>query len=163
VTARDVDVEVAPPFAPTRRPWLTPTLLGVFTFAITSVAIEHAAERQAPILDSMELQPVTAAASLAYAWGSTADAIALERQVLALSERGGHAAPASTPARGEPNFDVLRRMDADTAKFRLAVLAGAPPATFTELCGNATIRCTPYSLERIVHMFEKQRLVKDAH
>ena len=160
MTAREVDVEVPAPFAPTRRPWLTPALLAVFTFAITSLAIQHAAERQAPILDSMELQPVSAAASLAYAWGSSADAVALERQVLALSERA-HAAP-STPAHGEPNFDVLRRMDADTAKFRLAVLQGAPPATFAELCGSATIRCTPYTLERIVHMFEKQRLVKDA-
>ncbi len=162
MTAREVDVEVPVPFAPTRRPWLTPALLGVFTFALTSLVIQHAAERQAPILDSMQLQPVSAAASLAYAWGSTADAVALERQVLALSESSGHAAP-STPARGEPNFDVLRRMDADTAKFRLAVLQSAPPATFVELCGSATIRCTPYTLERIVHMFEKQRLVKDAH
>ncbi len=154
------DLAVSRSFAPARkRPWLTPALLGVLSFAVTSVSIQSAVERQAPILDSMEIQPVAAAASLAYAWGSPEDAAALERQVLALAERA-HAP--SSHARGEPDFDTLRKMDADMAKLKLAVLANAPASTFQALCAHATIRCTPYNLERLVEMVKKQRLVGTA-
>jgi hypothetical protein len=164
VTAPRVDVDGPVPFAPARRrSWLSPALLGLLTFAIASLAIRSAAERQAPILDSMEIQPFAAAASLAYAWGSTDDAVTLEHEVLALAERAHAGETPSKPVAGEVNFDALRRMDADTAKFRLAVLEAAPLSKFAELCAASTIRCTPYTLDGLVNMFKKQRLVHDAH
>jgi hypothetical protein len=156
VTTDELDTSAlfAPPL---RRPWLTPTLLGFATFALTALAIRSAAERQAPILDSMEIQPFEAAASLAYAWGSVADAAALEHQVLALAERG-HGAESSHGA-GEPDFETLRKMDADMAKLRLAVLEDAPRSTFEHVCAAATIRCTPTTLEGLITLLKKQRLV----
>jgi hypothetical protein len=163
VTAPPVDVDLGAPFVRARRPvWLTPALLGLATFALTSLSIRSAAERQEPILDSMEIQPFEAAATLAYAWGSTEDARALERQVLALAERRRGAEP-SRPTRpnGEPDFATLRRMDADMAKFRLAVLEAAPRATFDRLCAAATIRCNVYTLDSLLKLLEKQRLVHD--
>ncbi|HTQ02743.1 MAG TPA: hypothetical protein VMI54_02760 [Polyangiaceae bacterium] len=148
-------------FAPApKRPWLTPALLGLATFAITAVAIRGAAERQAPILDSMEIQPFVAAASLAYAWGSADDAVALERQVLALAERAR--GTSAQHAVGEPDFDTLRKTDADLARFKLAVLENAPSTTFQALCAQATIRCNAYNLERLVEMVKKQRVVATA-
>lgn len=164
MTAPDLDVDLPEALlVPKRRRWVTPALLGAVTFALSSLFIRGAAQRQAPILDSMELQPFASAATLAYAWGSAKDAEALERQVLALAERQRATAETpSTVARGEPNFDALRRMDADTAKFRLAVLADAPHSTFAELCARASIRCTPYTLDALVNMFKKQRMVHDA-
>ena len=151
------ELAVSRSFAPARRrPWLTPALLGLVSFAITSVSIQSAAERQAPILDSMEIQPISVAATLAYAWGPPEDAVALERELLALVAR---AHPASSHARGEPDFDTLRKMDADMAKLRLAVLENAPSSTFQALCASATIRCNPYNLERLVEMVKKQRMV----
>lgn len=152
------DLAVSRSFAPTRkRPWLTPALLGLLSFAVTGLSIRSAVERQTPILESMELQPLSAAATLAYGWGSPEDAVALERQLLALVEqpRG----PATSHARGEPDFDNLRKMDADIAKLRLAILEGAPSSTFQSWCAQATIRCTPYNLERLVEMTKKQRMV----
>lgn len=151
------ELAVSRSFAPARRrPWLTPALLGVLSFAVTAVSIRSAVERQAPILDSMEIQPFAAAASLAYAWGSPEDAVALERQVLTLAER---AHGTTSHARGEPDFDTLRKMDADMAKLKLAVLTNAPSATFQALCAQATIRCNAYNLERLVDMVKKQRMV----
>lgn len=145
-------------FAPARRrPWLTPVLFALATFGITAVALRSAAERQAPILDSMEIQPFAAAASLAYAWGSTDDAVALEEQVLSLAER---AHGAGSQRAGEPDFDTLRKMDADMAKLKLAVLRNAPSSTFQALCAQATIRCNAYNLERLVEMVKKQRMVR---
>jgi hypothetical protein len=159
-----VEVDLGEAFArPRRRPWLTPSLLGLFVFAVTSLSIRSAAERQAPILDSMEIQPFAAAAALAYAWGSKDDARALEQQVLALAERHrtGATAAANSHASGDPDFDRLRRMDADMAKFRLAVLEAAPRPTFDHLCASASIRCTPYTLDGLVNMLKKQRQVHD--
>ena len=154
------ELAVSRSFAPARRrPWLTPVLLGLLSFAVTAVSIRSAVERQSPILDSMEIQPVSAAATLAYAWGSADDAVALQRQLLALVERP-HAA--SSHARGEPDFDNLRKMDADMAKLRLAVLENAPSSVFQALCANATIRCNAYNLERLVEMVKKQRAVGTA-
>jgi hypothetical protein len=165
VTLPDTEIEADEAFAPARpRLWPTAALLGIATFAIAALSIRSAAERQAPILDSMEIQPFASAAAFAYAWGSKSDAEALEGQVLALAERGreGPQTKASTSTNGEPNFDALRRMDADMAKFRLAVLRGAPERTFAELCAAATIRCTPYTLAGLVNMLQKERLVHDA-
>jgi hypothetical protein len=152
------DLAVSRSFAPARkRPWLTPALLGALSFAITAVSIRSAVERQAPILDSMEIQPVSAAATLAYGWGAPEDAVALEHELLALVARPH--APASSHARGQPDFDNLRKMDADIAKLRLAILEDAPTSTFQSWCAQATIRCTPYNLERLVEMVRKQRMV----
>ena len=166
MTAQPAEVELSVPFVRPRRPaWLTPALLGLVTFALTSLSIRGAAERQEPILDSMEIQPFEAAATLAFAWGSAADARALERQVFALAERRRGAETSShAPARtsGDPDFATLRRMDADMAKFRLAVLEDAPRATFDRLCAAATIRCNVYTLDGLIGMLEKQRLVHDA-
>ena len=155
----ELDVAVSATFAPTpRHPWLTPALVGLASFAITALAIRSAAQRQTPILDSMELQPFAAAASLAYAWGSREDALSLERQVLALAERRKGQPP--TPRSGnDPDFETLRKMDADMAKLRVAVLEGAPRRTLENLCAAATIRCTPYTLEGLISMLKKQRRV----
>jgi hypothetical protein len=167
VTAQPADVDLGAPFVRTRRPvWLTPALLGLATFALTSLSIRSAAERQEPILDSMEIQPFEAAATLAYAWGSLDDARALERQVLALAERRrGTESASHPPARssGDPDFATLRRMDADMAKFRLAVLEDAPRPTFDRLCAAATIRCNVYTLDGLINILKKQRLVPDKH
>lgn len=164
MTAPPVDVDLGAPFVRNRRPvWLTPALVGLATFALTSLSIRSAAERQEPILDSMEIQPFEAAATLAYAWGSTADASALERQVLALAERRRGAEPsARARSSSEPDFAALRRMDADMAKFRLAVLEAASRPTFERLCAAATIRCNVYTLDSLINMLEKQRLVHAA-
>lgn len=143
---------------PRRRPWLTPAILGVLSFVVSALTIREAAERQTPILDSMEMQPFASAAALAYAWGSAADAVALERQVLALAERQSTDVT-SKPGRGEPDFVELRKMDADMAKFRLLSLAGAPHSQFAELCARSTVRCKPYSLEGLIGMLKKQRHV----
>jgi hypothetical protein len=152
------ELAVSRSFAPARRRiWLTPVLLGVASFAVTALSIRSAVERQAPILDSMEIQPVSAAATLAYGWGSVADAVALERELLALVERPHP--KSSSHARGEPDFDDLRKMDADIAKLRLAILEGAPSSAFQSWCAQATIRCNAYNLERLVEMARKQRMV----
>ena len=157
MTAENLDVSVAL-LAPKRRPWITPAILGLLSFAVTAVSVRTAARRQAPILDSMEMQPVAAAASLAYAWGSTDDAVRLEREVIALAER--HSAEEPTKAAiGEPDFVALRRMDADMAKLRLATLTSAPHAEFARLCASASIRCTPYTLGGLMTMLKKQRHV----
>lgn len=163
MTTRPLEVELGEaPLRPRRRPWLAPTVLGAAVFAVTSLTIRSAADRQAPILDSMEIQPFAAAASLAYAWGTKDDALTLERQVLALAERHRAAPHAPTPpAAGDPDFDRLRRMDADMAKFRLAVLEDAARPTFDRLCAAATIRCTPYTLDGLLTMLKKQRFVHD--
>jgi hypothetical protein len=142
-----------------RRPWVTPLLAGAMTFAVTALSVRSAARRQGPILDSMEMQPVAAAASLAYAWGSLDDAVRLEREVLALAERRSSEEP-TPPSPGEPDFVALRRMDADLAKLRLATLTGAPHAEFARLCAAASIRCTPYTLSGLMTMLKKQRHVE---
>jgi hypothetical protein len=157
VSTDDVDLGVS--FAPARRrPWLTPALAGLATFVVTALAIESAARRQTPILDSMEIQPFAAAAALAYAWGSAEDALALERQVIALAERRRGQPPAGRVG-NDPDFDTLRKMDADMAKLRVALLEGAPRRTLENLCAAATIRCTPYTLEGLIGMLKKQRHV----
>jgi hypothetical protein len=165
VTAQPAEVELSVPFVRPRRPaWRTPAILGLVTFALTSISIRGAAERQEPILDSMEIQPFEAAATLAYAWGSADDARALERQVLALAARRRGAETTPNPherTSGDPDFATLRRMDADMAEFRLAVLEDAPRATFEHLCAAATIRCNVYTLDGLISMLKKQRLVHD--
>jgi hypothetical protein len=143
---------------PRRRPWLTPALAFAASFAVTALSIKSAVERQTPILDSMELQPFASAAALAYAWGSTDDAVALERQVLALAERQSTDAT-SKPSRGQPDFVELRKLDADMAKFRILTLEGAPRSELEHLCAAATVRCKPYSLEGLIEMLKKQRHV----
>lgn len=144
-------------FAPRRRPWLTHGVAAAVAFAVTALTIEHGVERQTAILDSMEMQPISAAATLAYGWGSTEDAKRLLRALLVMAERGTpRAAPHSSK---DPDFVMLRRMDADLAKFRLALLEGAPPDRLAELCSRATIRCTRQSLDGLITMLKKQRHV----
>ena len=94
------------------------------TFGITSLVIRRGIERQTAILDSMEMQPTSAAAALAYAWGSADDAKLLLSRLVALAERES-AVPASRSGK-DPDFVTLRRMDADMAKLRLALLEGSP-------------------------------------
>lgn len=154
------DVDLSVPFVRPRRPaWITPAVLGLAVFAVTSLSIRSAAQRQEPILDSMEIQPYEAAATLAYAFGTREDARALQQQVLALAERRRGHEPSH--ARGDPDFANLRRMDADMAKFRLAVLEDAPRPTFDRLCAAATIRCNVYTLDALINMLKKQRVVQD--
>jgi hypothetical protein len=144
-------------FAPRRRPWVTHGLIAAVVFGITTLVIRHAVERQSAILDSMEMQPISAAATLAYGWGSVADAKKLLAALLTMAEHGAvAAAPHSSK---DPDFVMLRRMDADLARFRLALLEGAPAERLAELCAHATIRCTPRSLEGLVAMLKKQRHV----
>lgn len=145
-------------FAPRRRPWLTHGLAAAVVFGVTALFIEHGVERQTAILDSMEMQPLSAAATLAYGWGSAEDAKKLLGALLVLAERGTpRAAPHSAK---DPDFVLLRRMDADLARFRLALLDGAPPERFAELCSQATIRCTRHSLDGLLAMLKKQRHVR---
>jgi hypothetical protein len=148
---------VTPDFAPRRRPWLTHGFAALAVFLVTAFAIEHAVERQTAILDAMELQPISAAATLAYAWGSADDAKKLLAALLAMAERGaGASAPHSSK---DPDFALLRRMDGDLARFRLALLERAPPEKLADLCAHATIRCTPRTLDGLVAMLKKQRHV----
>jgi hypothetical protein len=148
---------VTPEFAPRRRPWVTHGFVAAVVFGITTLVIRHAVERQAAILDSMDMQPISAAATLAYGWGSREDATRLLRVLLSMAERGSAVAPPHSS--GDPDFVMLRRMDADLAKFRLALLEGAPAERLAELCAHATLRCTPRSLEGLVTMLKKQRHV----
>jgi len=157
VTVAEASVPVD--FAPAKRPrWITPLLLGLVSFVVSALSIRSAAERQTPILDSMEMQPHVSAAALAYAWGSTADAVALERQVLALAERQSTDVTRK-PERGEPDFVGLRKMDADMARFRLLVLEHAPRADFDRRCAVASVRCSQYTLDGLIGMLKKQRHV----
>jgi hypothetical protein len=151
----ELPVELRPP---RRRPWITPAILGLLSFAVTATSVRTAARRQAPILESMELQPIAAAAALAYAWGSTDDAVRLEREIIAFAERHSSEEPTKA-AVGDPDFVALRRMDADMAKLRLATLTAAPHAEFARLCASASIRCTPYTLGGLMTMLKKQRHV----
>lgn len=146
------------PFAPRRRPLLTHGVALLLAFAATAGAIRFRVERQAAILDTMEIQPVASAAELAYGWGNADDAKHLLTELIALAERPPSAdAPRRSP--GEPDFVMLRRMDADMAKLRLAVLENAPRARLDAICAAATIRCTPVLLDRLVAMVKKQRHV----
>jgi len=145
------------PFAPKRRPWLTHGAVGLLVFGVTTLVIQSGVRRQTVILDSMEMQPVSAAATLAYAWGSAEDAKRLLAELLALAERES-AVPPGRSGR-DPDFVTLRRMDADMAKLRLAMLEGAPRSKLAEICARTTIRCTPYTLEGIITMLKKQRHV----
>jgi hypothetical protein len=148
---------VRDPFAPRRRPWLTHGVAALATFGVTALVIQSGVRRQTAILDSMEMQPVSAAAALAYAWGSSDDAKRLLSRVVALAERE----PAVPPGRSgkDPDFVLLRRMDADMAKLRLALVEGAPRSQLEGICAGATIRCTPYTLEGLITMLKKQRHV----
>jgi len=144
-------------FAPKRRPWLTHGVVALAVFGVTTLVIQSGVRRQTAILDSMEMQPISAAATLAYAWGSAEDAKALLSELLALAERE----PPVPPERSgrDPDFVTLRRMDADMAKLRLAMLEGAPRSKLQDICARTTIRCTPYTLEGIINMLKKQRHV----
>lgn len=144
-------------FAPKRRPWLTHGVVALGVFGITTLVIQSGVRRQTAILDSMEMQPVSAAASLAYAWGSTDDAKRLLAELLTLAERES-AVPPGRSGR-DPDFVTLRRMDADMAKLRLAMLEGAPRSKLADICARTTIRCTPYTLESIISMLKRQRHV----
>jgi len=145
------------PFAPRRRPWLTHGLVALATFGVTTLVIRHGVERQTAILDSMEMQPTSAAATLAYAWGSVDDAKLLLARLIALAER--ESAVPSGRSGTAPDFVTLRRMDADMAKLRLALLEGSPHAKLASICAHATIRCTPYTLDGLIAMLTKQRHV----
>ena len=145
------------PFAPKRRPWLTHGVVGLAVFGVTTLVIQGGVRRQTAILDSMEMQPVSAAATLAYAWGSAEHAKRLLAELLALAERES-AVPPGRSGR-DPDFVALRRMDADMAKLRLAMLEGAPRSKLEGICARTTIRCTPYTLEGIITMLKKQRRV----
>lgn len=144
-------------FAPRRRPWLTHGVAALVTFGITTLAIQRGVERQTAILDSMEMQPTSAAAALAYAWGNAADAKLLLSRLVALAERESSIAPGRSGK--DPDFVTLRRMDADMAKLRLALLEGSPRSKLADICAHATIRCTPYTLEGLIAMLAKQRHV----
>ncbi len=146
------------PFAPKSRPWLSHGVAGLLVFAVTSLVISSAVRRQTAILDAMDLQPLSAAATLAYAWGSAEDARQLLGELAVMAERGSHSAPQERSGR-DPDFALLRRMDADMAKLRLALLEGAPREKLQDICAKATIRCTPYTLEGLITMLKKQRHV----
>jgi hypothetical protein len=119
--------------------------------------IRHGVERQTAILDSMEMQPTSAAATLAYAWGSVEDAKLLLARLIALAERESAVPPGRSGK--DPDFVTLRRMDADMAKLRLALLEGSPRPKLAAICAHATIRCTPYTLDGLIAMLTKQRHV----
>jgi len=148
---------VSEAFAPRRRPWLTHGVAALVTFGITTLVIQNGVRRQTAILDSMEMQPTSAAATLAYAWGSAADAKQLLSRLLALAERQSEVPPGRSGK--DPDFVTLRRMDADMAKLRLALLEGSPHSTLANICAHATIRCTPYTLDGLIAMLTKQRHV----
>jgi len=148
---------VSEDFAPKRRPWLTHGLAALAVFGVTTLVIQSGIHRQTAILDSMEMQPVSAAATLAYGWGPAADAKRLLSELLALAERASAVPPGRSGK--DPDFVTLRRMDADMAKLRLAMLEGAPRSTLANICAKTTIRCTPYTLESIITMLKKQRHV----
>ena len=144
-------------FAPRRRPWLTHGVAALLTFGITSLVVQNGVRRQTAILDSMELQPAAAAAALAYAWGSASDAKLLLSRLVTLAERESEIPPGRSGK--DPDFVMLRRMDADMAKLRLALVEGAPRSKLEGICARATIRCTPYTLEGLITMLKKQRQV----
>ena len=144
-------------FAPRRRPWLTHAIAAAATFGVTALVIRHGVERQTAILDSMEMQPTSAAATLAYAWGSAEDGKLLLSRLVALAERESAVLPGRSGK--EPDFVTLRRMDADMAKLRLALLERSPRSKLADICARATIRCTPYTLDGLIAMLTKQRHV----
>jgi uncharacterized caspase-like protein len=148
---------VSEAFAPKRRPWLSHGVVGLFVFGVTTLVIQSGVRRQTAILDSMEMQPISSAATLAYGWGSAEDARRLLADLLSLAERKSAVPPGRSGK--DPDFVTLRRMDADMARLRLAMLEGAPRSKLQEICARTTIRCTPYTLEGIINMLKKQRHV----
>jgi hypothetical protein len=151
----ELPVELRPP---RRRPWITPAILGLLSFAVTATSVRTAARRQAPILESMEMQPIAAA-------GGARLRVGQHRRRRSSRTRGHRARGAAQHRRAHerqrsasPDFVALRRMDADMAKLRLATLTAAPHAEFARLCASASIRCTPYTLGGLMDdAEEKQR------
>ncbi len=146
-------------FAPRRRPWLTHGVVALATFGITTLVIQNGVRRQTAIHESMEMWPVSQAASLAYGWGSVADAQRLLEDLRLMAEHQSSVTPVGRVGK-DPDFATLRKMDADMAKLRLALLEGAPREKLQELCAKATIRCTPHTLEGLIALLKKQRHVK---